>query len=371
MNERYCIASCFEEDYEKCLGEIIEKIDACNKKPILLLFFTGKYFKEFSVDLHKKYADSEVIGSSTPFIFGSVGADGKGIYCLAIYEGIECTGGVIPEAAKYPMKYVGNVEKALEGISEYKNTVCMEFTTNTSFSEELVLDTLNSVLAPKKIRVFGASSGADSAYSETYVSLNGEVFDNGAVFVLIRNLHGRIYLYKENMYKSTNIMLRATDVECESRMVYEFNEKPAMSLLRNDLGIPKSMLISFMDEHPLGRVIDKDIFIVSARDIIDDGIQFHGRIYNMMPMVLLEMENLDTVWSRTARNIKDIAGIRPSFTIAVNCMARKNIFEKYNVLDKFYDKLSSEYGDYIGITGFGEQLDNVHLNQTLVLALFE
>lgn len=372
MDDRFCVVYSSGDEPENSFGEVSAVIDSDGRKPLLIVFFARTtFFREYSVMLHEKYPDTEVIGSATPYVFGSDGAGTDGIYCLAVYDGIECAGGAIPEASKYPMKYVANVEEAVSKLKEYKNTVCMEFTTSTSFSEELVLDTLNSVLSDKKIRVFGASSGADSIKDETFVSYNGQIYANGAVFVLIRNLNGRIYLYKENMYKSTNIELRATDVDCENRMVYEFNDKSALDLIGKDLGIPQNMAMDFMDEHPLGRVIDRDIYIVSAREITDEGIQFHGRIYNMMPMVVLEMENLENVWNRTARNIKDIVGIRPSFTIAINCAARRAAFIKRNLLNDFNKKLKDSYGEYIGITGFGEQLDSVHLNQTLVLALFE
>ena len=47
------------------------------------------------------------------------------------------------------------------------------------------------------------------------------------------------------------------------------------------------------------------------------------------------------------------------------------LFEKENKLYHFISTLKANYGDFIGLSGFGEQLGFIHLNQSMVIAVFE
>ena len=46
------------------------------------------------------------------------------------------------------------------------------------------------------------------------------------------------------------------------------------------------------------------------------------------------------------------------------------LFEKQNSFGEFVNMLRN-YGNFIGISGYGEQLNFIHLNQTMILLVFE
>ena len=57
--------------------------------------------------------------------------------------------------------------------------------------------------------------------------------------------------------------------------------------------------------------------------------------------------------------------------LVVNCASRKNLFEKEGLTGIFMNTLKDMSPAFFGISGFGEQLNNIHLNQTMVLIAFE
>ena len=59
-----------------------------------------------------------------------------------------------------------------------------------------------------------------------------------------------------------------------------------------------------------------------------------------------------------------------AFSISINCFLRTMLFESENCFGEFVNQLRS-YGHFIGVSGYGEQLDFIHLNQTMVLLVFE
>jgi hypothetical protein len=87
-------------------------------------------------------------------------------------------------------------------------------------------------------------------------------------------------------------------------------------------------------------------------------------------MVLLEPDDYREVLRRTREQVKrDIPN--PSLTIMIHCLARSILFEKDGYLNDFAKEMGNTLGNYIGFAGYGEQLNQQHFNQTMVLAVFE
>ncbi|MFA9379274.1 MAG: FIST N-terminal domain-containing protein [Lachnotalea sp.] len=57
--------------------------------------------------------------------------------------------------------------------------------------------------------------------------------------------------------------------------------------------------------------------------------------------------------------------------LMVNCLARSIFFESDGYLNEFATTVGSSVGNYVGFAGYGEQLNEQHFNQTMVLAVFE
>lgn len=369
--ERCVVALTSSSVNEEAYSEIQTQLDFHEASPILLIvisevdmlwFFTSK--------LKARYPDAVVVGSTTYINYSSEGYSHCGASVMAINSGIEVSAGVIFDVDRHPAMYKAHIQKALDNLSKRENTCCLEFVTSFGKGEELVLDTFEEVLADTGIRVAGGSAGSPLDRRESLVALNNDVYKQSCVFVFIHNQNGKIGFFRENVYKPTAHKFVATYSDCEERLVMEYDEQPAAEILARTLDVPVINLNENLFQHPMGRVVNGDIYITSAEKVNDDGsISYFSRIYNCTKVILLEPDDLHRVWNETANRVENEIK-KPSFSVSVNCFLRTMLFESENCFGEFVNALRN-YGKFIGVSGYGEQLDFIHLNQTMVLLVFE
>ena len=100
-------------------------------------------------------------------------------------------------------------------------------------------------------------------------------------------------------------------------------------------------------------------------------MSFFSRIYNQTRVVLLDpIDPVEDVWADTAEKVQSIVK-EPSFSFVINCFSRSRYLTETGKMADFCDFLSERYGDYIGVSGHGEQLNYKHLNQTMLILFFE
>ena len=61
----------------------------------------------------------------------------------------------------------------------------------------------------------------------------------------------------------------------------------------------------------------------------------------------------------------------PSFAFVINCFLRTKYFMETGKMMDYNDTLARDYKTYIGVSGYGEQHDYKHLNQTMLILYFE
>lgn len=344
-----------------------------DEKAPKLIFFTTDYlnFTWFSRHLAQAFPNTTVIGMSSYVVLSSKGYNPNAVTALAIYSGIEIASGIILEIDRYPLRYKETIRNAVDKIGEnLDNTCCFEFTTAFSGGEELIMDAFKIAFAEKQIPIFGGTAGAPDGINASFVALNGIVYNDACAFVIIKNTHGKIRLFKENMFKPTEHIMVATDVDCDDRTVYEYNNRPAAEVVAAALGVPVNKLFNYTSMHPVGRIDGDNIYITEHNVVYPDGqLSYYSRIHNYSKLVLLEPDDPKEVWNRTANAVKTKV-VNPSFSIVVNCLSRTRYFNEQEIMGDFVEVLS-EYGTYIGFSGYGEQYEYEHLNQTMILAVFE
>ncbi len=370
--KRSIVAFSSNTDANAALFECISQINQAYAEPKLLIYFSSpEPFIFYTEELKKSFPTATTIGAMNYVQFSSNGTAKEGLTILAIFSGIETSSGIIFEIDRHPRNYVSHIRQALHAITSFENTVCLEFMSANSKGEELVMDTFNREFKGKGINVAGGTAYADPKDGTTYVGLDGIVYKNTCVFVLIHNTNGKIFSYHENIYKQTDTVFTATDVDCEERIVYEYDNMTAAKAISEALNVSKEDIKNTFNRHPMGRVIDGKLFITAPEKLNDDdSISYFSRIYNCTKMILLDTDNFENVWENTKQNVlKEIP--KPSFTIAINCFLRTDLFLHTKQFENFMEHLKDNFGTYIGLTGFGEQMDFIHLNQTLVLLTFE
>lgn len=354
------------------LKEAVSEAAAGLKSPKLILFFSDvPHFEEYTKKIKDKFKDSVIIGATTFAGFCKDGTYKDTLLVMGIEDGIECYADVLEEVDRFPLKYVERVTGCVNKFHDASNTVCFEISTALISCEELVLSTLNSVLEKKNISLFGGSAGDTGRAEKTMISFNGTVYDRACAFVIIKNLSGKIRLYRENIYKPTSHYFTATKVDVRNRIVYEYDNRPAARVMAEAMNTTVKELHKYLDSYPLGRIIGSDMYITANQMVTkNDGMCYHARVYDNSKMVLLEPDDYKSVINKTIENVKkDVPN--PSLAIMINCLARSMLFEKDGYLNEFAKRMGSALGNYIGFAGYGEQLNNQHFNQTMVLAVFE
>ncbi len=342
------------------------------KTPKLILFYSGvDEFQEYAREMKTSYPDAITMGATTFAAFCKDGAFKDTLLVLGIEDGIQCVANILEDANKYALKYVERVQTCSENFKKPENTMCLEFSSALISCEELVLSTLNSVLGKRNIPVFGGSAGDSGRAEKSMISLNGLVYSNACVFVIIENLHGKIKLYRENVYKPTEHYFKSTKVDVRKRIVYEYNHKPAAEVMADALKVTVQELPKYLDSYPVGRIIGNEMYIIANEKVIKGkAMAYHARIYNNSQMVLLEPDDYKAVIGKTLEQVKSECG-KPRLTLMVNCLARSILFEGDGYLNEFATQVGRSLGDYVGFAGYGEQLNEQHFNQTMVLAVFE
>lgn len=357
---------------KKDINEAVSEATLGLTKPKLIMFFSGvENFEQYTSELQKRFEGSVIIGATTFAAFCSEGSFKENIMVLGVNEGIECYGDVLEDADKFPIKCVERICGCIKKLSDTSNTVCFEVANGLINCEEIVLSTLNAVLNEKDIPLFGGTAGDKGKAEKTLISFNGKVYNNAAAFVIIKNLNGKISLYKENIYKPTGHYFNATKVDLRSRTVYEFDNKPALEVVADALGTITNDVPKYLDSYPLGRIVGKDLYIIANKGAAEkNAMSYHARIYKNSHMVLLEPDDYKKVNEETIKKIQ-AENKNPSLSIMVNCLARSILFESDGYLDTFCKKMGAALGNYIGFAGYGEQLNDQHCNQTMVVAVFE
>lgn len=364
----YKVGKSSNSDLNEAISEAVKGFVS----PKLILFFSDvEHFESYTEKIKEKFKDSIILGSTTFAGFCKHGAYKDTLLVMGIEDGIECYADILQEVDRYPLKYVDRITECINRFQNTSNTVCFEISSALISCEELVLSTFNSVLSEKNIPLFGGSSGDLGRAERTMICFNGKVYNNACAFVIMRNLGGKIKLYRENIYKPTNNYFTATKVDVRSRVVQEYDNKPAAKVMAEALNTTVEDLSKYLDSYPLGRIIGNDMYITANQMVTkNNGMAYHGRVYNNSKMVLLEPDNYKKVMNETIEKVKKEMP-NPSLAIMINCLARSMLFEKDGYLNEFAKNMGSALGDYIGFAGYGEQLNEQHFNQTMVLAVFE
>lgn len=369
--ERCVVALTSSSVNEEAYSEIQTQLDTHEATPKLIIVFSEiDMLWFFAQKLQQRYPEALVIGSSTYINFNSEGYSHCGASVMAVNYGVEVSGGLLFDIDRHPAMYKSHIKQALEKLSSYENTCCLEFMTAFGKGEELVLDTFEEGLEGTGITVVGGSAGAPAERTESFVAFGGDIFKQTCAFVFIHNLEGKVGFYRENIFKPTSYRFTCTYADCEERTVMEYDGEPAADILARVLNVPLCNLEEALKLHPMGRITDGEINITESNEVFTDGsISYFATIYNHTKMLLLETDDIKRVWNETVQRVKNDFK-EPAFTIAINCLSRSRLFEKDNTFGEFVNTLRN-YGKFSGLSGYGEQLNYIHLNQTMILVVFE
>lgn len=352
------------EDIKIAVNDAIKNFD--NPTSIFIFSEVNK-FKDTVKYVNEIYPKITVIGTTGYSIIGKNTLKNS-VVLLAIEDGLEIKAAVLEEIDKYPVKYINRLEKDVDNIkSDHNNTVCLEFCTGY---EEMIVSTINSAIKKSNIPLIGGTSQGIDKEGKKYVSLNGKVYSDACVYALIKNINGKIKVYKENIFKNISNNMIATKVNTKERIILEINGMNAGQVYCENLNINKNEISKKALTNPMGRIVGNDTFITAIKSVMkDNSLQCYKKINQNDVLNILELDNYKEIIRNTIENInKEFKSI--SLMLSINCILRFLLFESENYIDE-YANLMSSIGLHVGLVSEGEQYINQHINQTMICVVFE
>lgn len=341
---------------------ISNDINKVKDKPNFVLFTApSERLEDVAREVREKFPEIPSMGTlGTTFTQGHVSNEDTTF--VAMY-GVKVEAGVIEGLSKCPILSIREIEDNIRNINSGKeDTVCFEFCTN---SEGRLVTLLNSAL--KGIPLVGGTVFGDTSK----VAYNGEIYEDASCYALIKNMTGKIKIYKENIYESTTDHVHlVTKVDIANRGLVELDYLPAHEVYSKETGVPKSEIVDNVLKNPLGRVIGDEVYISSMREMLPDNtIVSFKRLNKNDTVKILTLMDYREIGKLTRENIKrDIAN--PALVLSVDCILRYMLFENESYTQE-HAKAMGGLGPHLGIVGGGEQFEKQHVNQTMVCAVFE
>ena len=341
-------------------GDVREATAHFDKDPSVLLMYTEENIFEDAVrSLNTLFPGVPFIAA--PGHFYGYGDSNKGVGVCALY-GAKVITGVMRSVSTVPSRDIASFKKNVSEIGAgVDNTICLDLCTG---NDACVLSTVSGVLMRHGIHLSGGTVKAGCP-----VAINGKIYEDSFVYALIKNLGGRAKVYKENIYRPTgDHRFIASRTDNSRYYIGELNGRPAKLVYEDLCRINDDDVAERTFRNPFGKIIGKEIFIVSISGIADNGLTCYRQVNDSDVLTLLELKDYKKIVKQTIENIKTdfprIAGI-----VSVNCIYRQQLFEKEHYLPEYLKEMS--FAPHVGFFSYGEHYEDQFINQTMSCAVFE
>ena len=284
----------------------------------------------------------------------------KGVMIVAM-EGVAAVANVLTDVSTMPVKKIKNLEADFRRINPTNgNTVCIDF---CSSNDECVLATINSLLRTKNISLTGGTAWGR-------VAANGTVYEDACAYALVQNKAGKIKVYRENIYLSTEASYIVTKADPSKNLLMELDGKSAVDVYKNQVHVSSAHLEEQTFQNPFGRQIGDEVFIVSLKEMIDNkSFSCYRKVNQMDVLNIMQLGDyqqivLDTI-SSIRNDFRKVSGV-----FSVNCLFRYLLFSRNNYKDTYFKNMA-QLGNHAGLIGLGEHYNAQHTNQTLSCVVFE
>jgi hypothetical protein len=331
---------------------------ACPK--LIMLMSNEAQFIKHVQELERMYPGVPSIGC-VAMTYGKKVTE-KGVGLVAFTEDVTVVTNVLEEASVMPVKYIRRLEQDMRKVNAAsKDTVCIDFCTG---NDACMVTTIYSALGKKDIQLVGGTSGCK------LVSVNGRVYEDAAVYALVKNAGRKVKVYKENLYRPLDEhRLIASKTQRSEYILNELNAKPAKQVYQNILKIKESDILSQTFKNPIGKLVGKDMCIISIKEVIGNALVCYRQVNESDVLTLLELGDPKQIVEETIANIrKDFQHISAVFSI--NCILRYLWFSDNHYIQNYLDTMGT-LGNHVGFIGNGEHFNSQFVNQTMTCVVFE
>ena len=241
---------------------------------------------------------------------------------------------------------------------------CLAFVDGLRGREEAVTALLADAL--EGVQLVGGSAGDDLKFQETKVICGDRAFTDGIVVVMGR-AKDRFAILKHHHFTGSPRRLAITSVHVQARRVYEMDGLPAITAYASALGLELAQVtgeVTFMN--PLTFRCRGETYVRSIQKVHEDGsITFFCAMEEGM---VLEIGGHEDMVAALATDLDAATATKGPFDLMIgcNCILRALEADKSAVEAELGDAWIAASNASIGFDTYGEQVDGLHMNQSLV-----
>ncbi len=241
---------------------------------------------------------------------------------------------------------------------------CLTFIDGLSAKEESVVLAMSDAMPG--VPLVGGSAGDDLAFEKTSVIANGSAFSRAAVLVLVESTVP-FRVFKHQHIVGAGRYVAVTGVAEESRVLRELDGYPAAEVYARALGIePSKFTLEDAFLHPLTFGYEDEVYVRAIRRLGPDGtLELYGSVEE--GMVLDVSDHVDMASALHAQVSSDRSvEPRAAMVLVCNCVLRSLEARRSGAHGRLSAELRELGAVVIGFDSYGEQLNGLHMNQTLV-----
>ena len=341
-------------------GSLQEAVQGLQNPQFIMLLSNTEQFEKHVAELEKLFPKIPSIGCIGMSYDTKIVEKGVGI--IAFTEGITAAANVLEEVSTMPVKYIERLQQDVKKVNAApKDTVCIDF---CSGNDACVLTTIYSVLGPENISLVGGTGDAGK------VSANGKVYQDAVAYALIKNNHGRVKAYKENIYHQMgNYYFIASKTDKANYIIGELNGRPAKQVYQDILHVTEKEITTQTFKNPFGKLNGNDTCIISIKEVSGNALTCFRQVNDSDVLIMLELGDYKEIVKETIQTIRNDFP-HPSAVFSVNCLFRYLLFNDNNYMQEYLQEMG-KLGNHVGFVGYGEHYNNRFVNQSMTCVAFE
>ncbi len=341
-------------------GNLEEAVRGLHSPQFIMLLSNDAQFEAHVQALERLFPNVPSIGCIGMSYQTGIVENGVGV--IAFSDGVTAAANVLEHVSTMPVKYIHRLERDMQQVgSSREDTVCIDF---CSGNDACVLTTIHTALRKQGISLVGGTG------DQGRVSANGRVYPDAVAYGLVRNLHGRVKTYKENIYHQLgNYRFIASGTDRSNYILGSLNGRPAKQVYQSILHVTDQEILTRTFQNPFGKINGNDTCIISIKDVQGNALACFRQVNDSDVLILLELGDYRAITQDTIRQIcQDFP--RRSAVFSVNCLFRYKLFSEQGYMQEYLREMAA-LGNHAGLVGYGEHYNDRFVNQSMTCVVFE
>ncbi len=236
-------------------------------------------------------------------------------------------------------------------------------TDGLSAKEEYLMGQMSYVL--NDIPIVGGSAGDGLKFKETGIYSDGTFKSMKAVVVIVSTCRP-FYIFKSQHFSESDKKMVITESDPSNRIVKEIDGEPAALAYAKLLGLDVSELTpSVFSKNPVLINIGSENYIRSIQKVNpDNSLTFYCAIEDGIVLTLAKRDSFLTNLKKLCADIYSNIG-EPSVCLGFECILRRLEVLDMEETERLVINDVLKSNSFVGFHTYGEQLNGVHINQTL------